>query len=269
MRQVQVGGLQIAYSDTGKGLPLVLLHGGMDDSRSWRWQVNDLADEFRVLAWDAPGCGQSSEPPDIWRMADYADCLKAWLEATGIERPNLLGLSWGSTLALELYRRHPRVPLSLILASAYAGWAGSLPRAEVAARLEGVLAGVDLSREELLRGWPGLLSPAASPKLIEELASIWDDNGGSSHPAGYRAMAHSMAEADLRDVLARIDIPTLLLYGELDQRSPLDIAKELRDRIPSARLEVIPSVGHVSNAEAPNEFNRRVREFLHSVGAAT
>jgi pimeloyl-ACP methyl ester carboxylesterase len=133
MREELVGGLRIAYSDVGAGLPLVPLHGGMDDSRSWRWQTDELADDFRVLAWDAPGCGRSSEPRESWRMADYADCLRSWLDAIGIERPNLLGLSWGSTLVLEFYRRHRRGPRSLILASAYAGWAGSLQPREVAA----------------------------------------------------------------------------------------------------------------------------------------
>ncbi|HEV8627462.1 MAG TPA: alpha/beta fold hydrolase, partial [Acidimicrobiia bacterium] len=180
----------------------------------------------------------------------------------GVQEPSVLGLSWGSSLALELYRRHPRVPRALVLASAYAGWAGSLPPEEVAARLQSVLAGADLSREELLKGWPGLLSPAASPQLVEQLVSIWADSAASVHPAGYRTIAHSMAEADLRDVLPRIEIPTLLLYGELDQRAPLRIAEELRARIPSAKLVVIPGVGHISNAEAPDEFNARVREFL-------
>ena len=265
MRRVLVDALEIAYCDVGAGPQLVLLHGGMDDSRSWRWQIDGLTDEFRVLAWDAPGCGQSSEPPESWRMPDYAHCLKAWLDALGILRPNLLGLSWGSTIALELYRHYPEVPRSLVLASAYAGWAGSLPPEEVAARLKGVLGAADLSRDELLKGWPGLLSPAASPELVEELASVWADNGGRFHPAGYRAMAHSMAEADLRDVLPRIDIPTLLLYGALDQRAPLTIAEDLRARIPSAMLAVIPEAGHVSNAEAPDEFNAQVQEFLRSL----
>ena len=264
MREVLVDGLRIAYWDVGAGPPLLLLHGGMDDSRSWRWQVEGLSDEFRLLAWDAPGCGQSSEPPERWRMPEYADCLEAWLNAVGVERPNLLGLSWGSTLTLELYRRYPRVPRSLVLASAYAGWAGSLPPEEVAARLQSALVAADLPRQELLKGWPGLLSRAASPELVEELASIWADNAGSVHPVGYRAMAHSMAEADLRDVLPQINIPVLLIHGELDQRSPLRVAEGLRDRIPSAQLVVIPGVGHVCNAEAPKEFNTHVRRFLRA-----
>jgi len=249
MPEALVDGVRIAYSVAGAGRPLVLLHGGMDDRRSWRWQLDGLADEFQVFAWDAPGCGQSSEPPETWRMPDYADCLAGWLQVVGVERPHVLGLSWGSSVALELYRRHPQVPASLILASAYAGWAGSLPSEEVEARLESVLAAADLPPEELLQGWPGLLSGAASAELVDELASIWAANAGTVHPAGYRAMAHS----------------TLLLYGELDQRSPLHVATELQARIPTATLVVIPGVGHLSNAEAPEAFNAWVREFLRSL----
>ena len=101
--------------------------------------------------------------------------------------------------------------------------------------------------------------------LSNELASIWAANAGTVHPAGYRAMAHSMADADLRDVLPRIQVPTLLLYGELDQRSPLQVATELQAHIPAAKLVVIPGVGHISNAEAPEAFNACVREFLRSL----
>jgi len=198
-------------------------------------------------------------------MPDYADALASWLQGAGIEHPHVLGLSWGSSVALELYRRHPQVPGSLILASAYAGWAGSLFPEETAARLEGVLSVADLPLEEVLEAFPGMLSPGAPPGLLEELTVMWADNVGSRKPGGYRAMAHSMAEADLRDVLSRIEVPTLLLYGELDQRSPLQVANELHERIPWSQLVVIEGVGHSANVEAPEEFNAHVRTFIRSV----
>ncbi len=265
MRELRLGDVRIAYAQAGDGPPLVLLHGGMDDGRLWRRQVDDLADEFTVLAWDAPGCGRSSDVPESWRMPEYADALAGWLRAAGIERPHVLGLSWGSSLALELYRRHPDVPASLILASAYAGWAGSLTPEETAARLEGVLAAADLPLEEVLEAMPGVLSAGAPPGLLEELTVMWADNTGSRRPGGYRAMAHSMAEADLRDVLPRIEVPVLLLYGELDQRSTLKVANALHERIPSSQLVVIAGVGHSANIEAPEEFNAHVRAFIRSV----
>jgi pimeloyl-ACP methyl ester carboxylesterase len=126
--RVQVGSLSIAFEWMGEGVPLLLLHGGVSDRREWRQQLEGLSDEFAVVAWDAPGCGRSSDPPDDFLMPDYADCLAGFIAALGLVRPHVVGLSFGGTLALELYRRHPNVPRTLVLASAYTGWAGSLPQ---------------------------------------------------------------------------------------------------------------------------------------------
>jgi pimeloyl-ACP methyl ester carboxylesterase len=268
VKEIQVSDLRIVYRQAGTGPPLVLLHGGMEDSRAWARQLDGLADEYTVFAWDAPGCGQSTDVPETWRLPDFADALAAWLRAAEVEHPHVLGLSWGSSVALEFYRRHSGVPASLILASAYAGWAGSLPPEEVVARHASVLAAADLPQEELMQGWPGLFSTAASPELIAEMMSIAVDNSGLVHPGGYRATAHSMAEADLRDVLPQVRVPTLLLYGELDERSPLHIAEDLRTQIPNAELVVIPDVGHLANVEAPAAFNGKVRRFIRSVTQA-
>src|SRR6266511_3739056 len=136
MDHVEVGGLWVTYRQAGQGPPLVLLHGGLGDSREWRRQLEGLADDFTVTAWDAPGCGGSSDPPETFRLPDYADCLAGFIQALDLGRPHVGGLSWGGGLALELYRRHPQVPRSLVLASAYAGWAGSLPPEVVAERVE-------------------------------------------------------------------------------------------------------------------------------------
>lgn len=264
MPTLQIEGLQIAYERAGEGPPLALLHGALSDTRVWRRQIEELCDEFTVVAWDAPGAGQSSDPPEPFGMAAWADVLAALLNALELRQAHILGLSWGGSLALELYRRHPDVATSLILADTYAGWKGSLPEAECAERLEMALRTSAMPPGELVSRWlPELLSEGASPELAHELASIMSD----FHPVGLRLMARAMAEADLRDVLPRIQVPTLLLWGEDDQRSPLRIAEHLRDAIPGAKLALIPGAGHDSNMEQPARFSAEVREFCRSVSA--
>ena len=81
------------------------------------------------------------------------------------------------------------------------------------------------------------------------------------HPVGFRLMALSSAEVDTRDLLPKIDVPTLLLWGEDDGRSPLDVAEQFHTAIPGAKLATIPNAGHLSNMEQPDVFNEHVRRF--------
>ena len=259
MNQIELRGLRIAYRRAGEGPPLVLLHGGLSDSREWRRQLEELSDEFTVVAWDAPGCGQSSDPPETFRLPEYAECLAAFIDALGLGRPHVLGLSFGAGLALELYHRHPTVPRTLVLASAYAGWAGSLPADVVDQRLQQALREADLPPDQVVPCYiPGLFTESAPAELIDEVVAIMSE----FRPAGVRAMARAFAEADLRDVLPRINVPTLLLYGDADRRCPLNVAENLHARIPTSRLVVMHGVGHQSNVEAAERFNTEVRSFL-------
>jgi pimeloyl-ACP methyl ester carboxylesterase len=256
---VEIDGLRVAYERAGSGPALVLLHGILDDARAWRPQVDGLCDAFTVVAWEAPGCGHSDDPPEGFTAADYADCLAALVETLGLERPALCGLSWGSGLALELYRRRPDLPSALVLASGYAGWKGSLPPDEVARRLAQCLAESEMAPEDFVPGWiPGLLTDAAPPGLVDEVVAVMSD----FHPAGYRAMALAFAELDLRPVLPTITVPTLLLWGEHDRRSPVPVAEAMHSQIPGSQLVVLPGVGHLGNLEASDAFNQAVRSFL-------
>ena len=261
--RVEVGGLGIAYRRAGAGPALLLVHGALGDSRDWRPQLEGLAGELTVVAWDAPGCGGSDDPPETFRLPDFADCLATFAAAIGLERPHVLGLSFGGGLALELYRRHPGLPRSLLLASAYAGWAGSLPPEVVRERVERALREAELPPEQWVGGYlPGLFTDSAPLEVVEEARAMMLD----VRPAGMRPMAQAFAEADLRDVLPRIQVPTLLLYGDADQRSPLEgVAHDLHAKIPGSRLVVLPGVGHQCDMEAPDRFNAEVREFLSSV----
>jgi len=259
---LQAGGLRIAYERVGEGSPLILLHGFFGDSRVWSRQLEDLSSQFDVVAWDTPGCGRSSDPPDTFRMPDYARCLSAFIQALQLERPHELGLSFGSTLALELYRQQPRLCRTLVLASAYAGWSGSLRADVVEQRLRKTISDLDLPPAEVVNIYnvPGLLTESAGQTLVDENAAIMS----SFHPTGMKTMTHALAEANLRDMLPFVDLPTLLLYGDRDVRSPLSVGQDLHSQIPGSKMVVIAGAGHLSNVEAPDRFNSEVREFLRT-----
>ena len=257
--RVDVHGLTLAYRRVGHGPPLVLLHGAYEDSRIWQRQLDDLSDGFTVVAWDAPGCGLSSDPPETFTAADYGDCLALFLGALDLSPAHVLGISWGSIFALGLYDRHPDAAVSLVLVSAYAGWAGSLPPEEVRRRLDQVLREVELPAAAFVDDWmPSLLTAAAAPELRAEVATVM----GDFHPAGMRVAAHIMAELDYRPVLPTIAVPTLLLYGEADARSPVHVGEDLQARIPGSTLVVLPGAPHLAQVETPDLFNAAVRDFL-------
>jgi len=259
MEYVEVVGLRVAFQRRGDGPCLLLLHGAVSDSRVWRVELESLSDVFTVVAWDAPGCGGSSDPPEHFRLPEYAECLEHFINALGLERPHLLGHSWGSSLALELYRLRPSLVRSLVLVGAYAGWAGSLPPDQVAQRLEFALQLADLPPSTFEpASMPGLFSDAMPENRRSELATIMSE----IHPAGTRTMAHALAEADLRDLLPRIEAPTLLIHGDADERSSLDIANELHAAIPRSRLTVMPGLGHECYLESAEAFDMEVRNFL-------
>lgn len=259
MDTVNAAGHRIAYDLKGEGPPLVLLHGYVGDRRMWRAQIEALSDAFTVIAWDAPGFGGSSDPPEAFPFPDLADCLAAFIGALGLGQVHLLGVSFGGGLALELYRRHPDLPMTLVLASAYAGWAGSLPPEVVEQRLQQALRLADLPPDQLVAELgPTMFTDSAPAELVEEFTAGLRD----FHPAGLRASARALAEADLRDVLPRVAVPTLLLYGDQDVRAPASVWREIHAGIPGSKLVLIPGAGHACNIDAPERFNAEVRAFL-------
>jgi pimeloyl-ACP methyl ester carboxylesterase len=207
---------------------------------------------------DAPGVGGSSDPPESFGLTGYADCLAGFVEGLGLGQPHVAGLSFGGALALALCRRHAAIPMTLILASAYAGWGGSLPAEVAEQRLQQALVLAELSPEEFVGALlPTMFSHTTPPAAVDAFGASML----GFHPAGLRAMARASAE-NVRDVLPSINVPTLLVYGDKDVRAPLTVAEDLHAAISGSTLVVLPDAGHLCNIEAPEAFNRAVRTFL-------
>ena len=263
MQAADVGGRTITYRRAGTGPPLLFLHGGWSDSRAWGPQLASLADEFDMIAWDAPGCGGSADPAGPMSLDYYADAAAALLSTLGIERAHLCGLSFGGGLAIAVYGRHPQLIRSMVLAGAYAGWKGSLPPAEVHARLERVRAESERPAARVAGRPPtqffsGPAPPGASTLIRGMMADI--------RPATPVTMLTAFAEADLTGVLPSVTVPTLLLYGERDVRAPRPVADALLAALPNAELVVVPGAGHYINIAAPDAFDTELRRFLSSAG---
>lgn len=215
-----------------------------------RSAVGDVIEVIKV--------GRSSDPPETLGMAGYADCLAGFISQLGLERPHLAGLSFGGALAIEFSRRHPTIALSLILVSAYAGWAGSLPADVAEPRLRQALVLADLSPEEFVEALLPTMFSAGTPR---ETVDAFEASMRAFHPIGFRAMARASAE-DLREALFHVEVPTLLVYGDHDVRAPLTVAEHLHAAIIDSTLVVLPEAGHLCNLEAAHHFNEAVGRFL-------
>jgi pimeloyl-ACP methyl ester carboxylesterase len=262
---IEADGLKIAYERVGEGPPLVFVHGAAEDSRIWQPQLAGLADEFTVIAWDEPGAGRSSDPPEGFGLAGLADGLAALITTLKIGPAHIAGLSWGGTVVLELYRRHPGLVATLIMIDTYAGWKGSLPIDEVRARVADARQMLTGPHERFDPTLPGLFANDPPAKFVPLLAAIATD----VRPATLERELAIMAETDLSDLLPHIIVPTLLIWGDLDVRSPPSIARQFQEAIPETELFVIEGAGHMSNLERPEQVNDVVREFCRTHSSQT
>ncbi len=186
--------------------------------------------------------------------------LAALIETLALGPAHVAGISWGGTVAQELYRHRPELVATLILVDTYAGWKGSLPEEEVRARVAGARQMLAAPADRFDPTLPGLFAgdpPTEFLSLLEEIAA-------AVRPESLGTQLRVMAGADQRDLLPDIRVPTLLIWGQLDARSPLSVARQFEHAIPDTKLVVIPGCGHLSNLERPEQFNAAVREFCRS-----
>lgn len=156
----------------------------------------------------------------------------------------------------------PTRVLGLVLADTYAGWTGSLGEEAAKQRLARCVRESSMPAEEFVARWvPVEFFTEAVPRQVQEaMAAVVRD----FHALGFRLMAKALADSDTTELLPHIEVPTLLLWGHEDRRSPLSVAERFQDAIPGSRLAVIPRAGHLSNMEQPEIFNAHVRRFCMS-----
>jgi 3-oxoadipate enol-lactonase len=236
--------------------PMVFLHGFTLDRRMWRPQVDFFSQYYRVILLDSRGHGLSDAPVTGYRRADRVEDLRGFIEYLQIKRFHLIGLSMGGSTAIGYALKYQDRLASLALVST--GAAGydvskKIARIDQIAREQGLQTARAKWKETTLTWYK------REKRAIRELMeTMIDEHSGAIWLDPMRG--RYQREDDLQRVHT-IKVPVMIFAGAAD-RIFLPLAKLLHERIPNSTLKVYEEVGHMVNLEAPERFNRELKEFL-------
>ncbi len=261
---VQLDSGQVSYRQTGAGPDLVLLHGLAGNARTWERQFETFAHKFRVTAWDAPGYGDTDlvEPS----IEAYADTLAAFTRAVGIERFILLGHSMGGIVAGNAAGRYPDRIGGLVLSCTLLG--RKQPKgAPLGEKYLARIAQLD-EADPLEYGRARaktMTAPGCDPLIIEHFAGI----AAETRKDGLQAAARVISEADNGPVFADLNMPILVLAGDVDTTVTRDFTEAMvaavPDTVPSLDVHYLPNVAHAPYMEDAEAYNAVLGDFLDSL----
>jgi pimeloyl-ACP methyl ester carboxylesterase len=261
---------EIAWDRLGEGPPVVMVHGTPWSSWSWRRVAPRLAERFGVYVFDLLGFGASDQRPgqDL-SLAAHGVRLADLLEYWELDRPAVIAHDIGGATALRAHLLHhrPVAALALIDVVALAPWGSPFYRLvrEHCTVFEQLPAAI---HEGVLRAYVGTAQPRPLDRAVEDaLIAPWLGPAGQS--AFYRQIAHGDQRHtdEIEPLYGQITTPTLVIWGEADPWLPVARAAELAQRIPGARLELLPSAGHLVQEDRPDELARLLAAHLDAAFA--
>ncbi len=255
-----VKGTRLFYEVRGQGRPLVLIHGGLMDRRMWDGQFELFAEKYKVIRYDVRGYGKSDKAVGKY---SHVDDLLGLLDALGIRKACLLGLSLGGQIALDFALEHPdRVDALILAGGAVTGFPYKYPAdflAKYTAVFQAAKAGdLDKGVEKTLE-LPFFIPAKPDSALVNRMRPMLREN----FPAWTTSEGQAVwPEPPAYKRIENISVPTLILLGDKDSSSILDCGASLAARIKGARKEIVRGAAHHVNMEQPAEFNRLVLDFL-------
>jgi len=255
-----VGRLHV--EDVGAGPAVVLWPSLFCDASLWRHQVDELARDHRLLLVEGPGHGRSEPPGTPFTLDECARATVEILDAAGLNRAVLAGLSWGGMTFMRVALAAPERVAALVLIDTSADAERRLESIRIRAlemlfRRFGFL---DTIERAIIKALVGRTARRERPEIAADLASRfrrWDPKG-----LARAVRAVILDRQSILDDLSRIRCPTLVIVGEEDQATPPACSERIARRIAGARVVRIPRAGHLSALEAPTEVNRALRNFL-------
>jgi pimeloyl-ACP methyl ester carboxylesterase/DNA-binding winged helix-turn-helix (wHTH) protein len=267
-------GVRLAYAVAGDGPPLVraanwMTHLGYDDQSSvWRHWVQGLASKYRFIRYDERGCGLSDWAADDFTFDDWVDDLETVVDALGLTRFPLLGVSQGGAVAVAYAARHPERVSKLVLCGAYAR--GRCVRAVGEEEARAATLDLELARVGWGRDDPAFRQVFAAQFLPDGTREDWAEfdrlQRRTTSAANAVRFLEQFAHIDVRDVAGKVACPTLVMHAHHDHRVPLRFGEELATLIPDARLVALESRNHLLTAAEPawHAFQAELDAFLHA-----
>ena len=260
MTRIQINNLNLAYTDTGAGRPIVLIHGYPFNRSLWSDQIPALSDSHRVIAPDLRGFGESDASQDASTMNRLAADVAALMDHLEIPRATIGGLSMGGYVALAFYKQFASRVRALVLADTRAQADTEEAKQTRAQQAEKALSeGMAGIADAIL---PKLLTPETVSKHPEIVKRV-RDMMLKTKPEGAAAALRGMAERDDQtELLPKITVPTLIVVGAEDAITPVADSEKMHDAIDGSSLVVLDHAGHVSNIEQAQQFNEALLRFL-------
>ena len=252
-----VGQIGVAEAGGGAETPLIFLHGVGSDKSVWRPQLEHFGRTRRTLAFDYPGYCESDPARVDADHDDFAEAILAALDALGIGRPHVCGLSLGGVVAIALHAAAPERIASLVIADSFAVHPEGRTIHD-----RSVNASMALGMRALAEQRAPLLLASTTPETVrdEVIATM-----AAIDPQAYRIGARAVWLADQRERVRHLRVPTLILVGSEDPVTTPALSEELAGLIPGSRLSVIAGASHLANLDKPAEFNAEIDAFLNEV----
>ena len=269
---LDLNGDRVAYRDEGSGEVLLLIHGMAGSSDAWRELIPRLAKNYRVVAPDLLGHGQSTKPRGDYSLGAFAVWLRDLLDELGIARATIVGHSLGGGVAMQFIYQHPDYCERIILISSGGlgpdvGWILRLLSAPGAEFVLPVIAPSPvLKAGNKIGSWltsAGVRAPRAT-EIWRAYSSFSDRPTRDAFLRTLRSVVdyRGQAVSALNRLHVRSELPTMAIWGEADEISPVEHGHAALDARPGARLEVLPGVGHFAHVEAPNEVADLIDDFM-------
>ena len=265
MPKVKVGDVNIYYEIHGEGEPLLLIMGYAASSGQWFRQIPGLSREYRVVAFDNRGTGQSDKPDIPYSMEMLSRDVAGLLDALGIDASHICGHSMGGMIAQDFALRYPDRVITLILGATSCGGVHTIaPDEKTITFLFDPERRLRLSPEEAAReSLPFICSQEFidnNPDIVEQFIAKGVEHLTPLHV--YTRHAEALMGYDTYDRLPQIKAPTLVICGTADRLLPIENSRLLASRIPNAELVVLENMDHGFYIEAAEEANKAILDFL-------